>query len=95
MDTEENQSEKRSKGPPWGKELDRKLVLAIYSIIPLFLGTVWSLNFIFTDYRKHLAPIGIPLGLVMLTVGISLIYPLISYVFDGLYRIFRRNRPSS
>lgn len=35
---------------------------------------MWILNFGFTEYRSHLAYIGLPLGIVTLGVSLALLY---------------------
>ena len=47
--------------------------LTILGIPPLLLGLGWLHTFVFTDFRAHLRPIGIPLGIVATLTGLALI----------------------
>lgn len=48
--------------------------LLLVGTIGAFLGSIWTLNFGFTEYRSHLAHIGLPLGLITLVVSLAFIY---------------------
>ena len=47
--------------------------LRVIGLVPLFLGSTWIYMFGFTNYRVHLAFIGLPLGLVTFLVGLALV----------------------
>ncbi|MEA1953952.1 MAG: hypothetical protein U9O24_06135 [Campylobacterota bacterium] len=39
----------------------------------VFFGFIWFMTFTFTDYRSHLAIIGIPIAIIFLIIGIVLL----------------------
>ncbi len=48
-------------------------ILRVIGLVPLFLGSAWIYVFGFTDYRAHLAFIGLPLGIVTFLFGLALV----------------------
>lgn len=48
-------------------------ILRVIGLVPLFPGGGWIYVFGFTDYRAHLAIIGLPLGVVTFMVGVALV----------------------
>ena len=49
------------------------LFINVCSLPFIFLGHMWFMTFVFTDYRSHLAVIGIPLSIIFLGIGIKLL----------------------
>jgi hypothetical protein len=52
-----------------------KVLIYCCALVPAFLSIAWIHTFGFTDYRHHLAYIGLPLGIAMgaLSVGMILL----------------------
>ena len=51
-----------------------RLAVMLCSLVPLFLGSAWVWTFGFTNYRAHLASIGLPLGLFCVGLGLGLFF---------------------
>ena len=49
-----------------------KTLIYCCALIPLFFSVAWIYNFGFTNYRANLAYIGLPLGIAMLILSISM-----------------------
>ena len=48
-------------------------VIAIAALVPLAIGLRWLQLMLFTDYRSHLRPVLIPIGLVAVAVGLVML----------------------
>jgi hypothetical protein len=55
------------------KEKTQKGLIYCCAIVPGFLGIAWTITFGFTNYRHHLAYIGLPLGTAMGVLSIGMI----------------------
>lgn len=63
-----------------------RVVVATFALLSLALGLRWLQLFIFTDYRAHFRPIIIPIGIVAVGIGLSMLY----WSFRPLFRDDRR-----
>jgi len=50
-----------------------RIAIAICALLPLAVGLRWLQLFIFTDYRAHLRPVLIPIGVAAVIVGVGMI----------------------
>ena len=51
-----------------------RIAIAILALVPLAVGLRWLQLFIFTDYRAHLRPVLIPMGVAAVIVGLGMIW---------------------
>ena len=49
------------------------IVVGVLSLPFFFLGHMWFMTFVFTDYRHHLAFVGVPLSIIFFVVGALII----------------------
>jgi hypothetical protein len=63
-----------------------RVAVAILALLPLAIGLRWLQLFIFTDYRAHLRPIIIPMGIVAVGIGLA----MLGWSFWPLFRGNRR-----
>ncbi|HEX9260943.1 MAG TPA: hypothetical protein VF893_00270 [Candidatus Bathyarchaeia archaeon] len=56
------------------KEKIQKALIYCCAIVPGFLAITWIITFGFTNYRQHLAYIGLPLGVAMGVLSIGMIF---------------------
>ena len=63
--------------------------LRILGVLFILVGGIWTYRFGFTDFRAHLAYIGLPLGISTLLVGVAMI------IGPTLIRNLRRRRGGS
>jgi len=50
----------------------QKTLIYCCAFVPLFFAGAWIYNFGFTDYRAHLAYIGLPLGVTLFVLAIGM-----------------------
>ena len=51
-----------------------RVAVILCALVPLSLGSAWVWTFGFTNYRQHLAFIGLPLGLFCVGLGLAMLY---------------------
>jgi hypothetical protein len=51
----------------------QKVLVYCCAIVPGFFAVAWTYTFGFTEYRHHLAFIGLPLGLAMAVLAIAMV----------------------
>jgi len=66
----------------WG--LLHTLLVQLVGLTLFVLGCIWLYTFSFTDYRTHLAPVMIPLAVLLVLFSLGLIFLLKIFVMTSL-----------